>query len=68
LQITGAYKFYESRLNAQIEGGPIPGHIGIILDGNRRWAQNRKLLRRAGHAIGADVVENLPRLGAMTWG
>ena len=55
----GAYRLYESRLNSQIEEGPIPGHIGIILDGNRRWAQNHRLTVDLGHTQGADVVEKL---------
>jgi tritrans,polycis-undecaprenyl-diphosphate synthase [geranylgeranyl-diphosphate specific] len=55
----GVYRLYESRLNSQIESGPIPGHIGIILDGNRRWAQNHKLTVDLGHTQGADVVERL---------
>jgi tritrans,polycis-undecaprenyl-diphosphate synthase [geranylgeranyl-diphosphate specific] len=59
LKATGAYKFYESRLNSEVERGPIPGHIGIILDGNRRWAQNRSYSVELGHAYGADVVEKL---------
>ncbi len=29
--------------------GPIPQHIAIIMDGNGRWAQNRRLPRVAGH-------------------
>lgn len=59
LRATGAYKFYENRLRWQVEDGPIPGHIGIILDGNRRWAQDRRYSVDAGHAYGADVVEKL---------
>ena len=59
LRATGVYKIYEERLNAQIQKGPIPGHIAIILDGNRRWAQNRNYSAEMGHAYGADVVENL---------
>lgn len=59
LRFTGAYRVYESRLNAQIKKGEIPGHVGIILDGNRRWAQNRNYSVEQGHAYGADVVENL---------
>ncbi len=55
----GVYRLYESRLNSQIESGPIPGHIGIILDGNRRWAQNHSLAIDLGHTQGADVVERL---------
>jgi tritrans,polycis-undecaprenyl-diphosphate synthase [geranylgeranyl-diphosphate specific] len=59
LQSLGVYRLYESTLNSQIEGGPIPGHIGIILDGNRRWAQNHRLTVDLGHTQGADVVERL---------
>ncbi len=59
LQSIGVYRLYESRLNSEIEGGPIPGHIGIILDGNRRWAQNHRLTVDLGHTQGADVVERL---------
>jgi tritrans,polycis-undecaprenyl-diphosphate synthase [geranylgeranyl-diphosphate specific] len=59
LQSLGVYRLYESRLNSQIEGGPIPGHIGIILDGNRRWAQNHRVPVDLGHTQGADVVERL---------
>lgn len=55
----GVYRLYESNLNSQIEKGPIPGHIGIILDGNRRWAQNHRLAVDLGHTQGADVVERL---------
>lgn len=34
----------------------MPGHIAIILDGNGRWAENRKLPRTAGHEHGAGAV------------
>ena len=30
------YEFYERRLAAQIEPARVPGHVGVILDGNRR--------------------------------
>ena len=33
------YYFYERRLLRQICSGPMPTHIGIILDGNRRYGQ-----------------------------
>ncbi len=59
LRATGAYRFYENRLSWQVEDGPIPSHIGIILDGNRRWAQDRRYAVDVGHAQGADVVEKL---------
>ena len=38
--------------------GQIPQHIAIIMDGNGRWAQNRRLPRIAGHKEGMDTVKN----------
>ena len=32
--------------------GPIPRHVAFIMDGNRRWAEQRRLKRRDGHAFG----------------
>ena len=39
----------------------LPEHIGIILDGNGRWAKKRGLPRNAGHKKGAEVFENISR-------
>jgi undecaprenyl diphosphate synthase len=37
-----------------------PGlHVGIIMDGNGRWASHRGLPRGAGHRAGADAVRRL---------
>ncbi len=36
---------------------PIPQHIAIIMDGNGRWAQNRRLPRVAGHKEGMETVK-----------
>jgi undecaprenyl diphosphate synthase len=36
---------------------PIPQHIAIIMDGNGRWAQNRRLPRVAGHKEGKENHE-----------
>ena len=41
--------------------GLLPTHIGIIMDGNGRWAQNRGLPRSAGHKQGARVFRNIVR-------
>ncbi len=35
----------------------IPNHIGIILDGNGRWATRRGLPRTAGHKAGFDTLK-----------
>src|SRR3982751_399892 len=44
-----------------------PRHIAIIMDGNGRWALDRKLPRIAGHRAGArtvrDIVTECARLG-----
>ena len=37
----------------------IPNHVGIIMDGNGRWAQKRGLARSLGHKAGADNLLNL---------
>lgn len=57
----------ESPADELIPGKPIPQHIGIIMDGNGRWAQARKLPRAAGHRAGTKnirrVLEEAVRLG-----
>ncbi|MFV0559763.1 MAG: isoprenyl transferase [Enterococcus sp.] len=39
--------------------GSIPKHIAIIMDGNGRWAQNRRLPRVAGHKEGMETVKRV---------
>jgi undecaprenyl diphosphate synthase len=39
----------------------IPRHIGIIMDGNGRWAKQRGLPRTAGHRAGVDAVRTVVR-------
>ena len=39
----------------------IPQHIGIIMDGNNRWAKLRGKRRLAGHAAGADSLRSVTR-------
>ena len=36
-----------------------PKHIGVILDGNRRWARKNKLKAWQGHTFGANRLEQL---------
>jgi len=59
LRYLGVYRLYENRLRAQVEGDDIPSHIGIILDGNRRWAQDQGVIRGIGHEEGANRAEEL---------
>ena len=37
----------------------IPKHIGIIMDGNGRWAKKRGLPRSVGHKAGADTLKKI---------
>ncbi|MCQ4407164.1 MAG: undecaprenyl diphosphate synthase family protein, partial [Sulfolobaceae archaeon] len=37
------YYIYERWLYSQIKDGPVPKHVGIIPDGNRRWASTNSL-------------------------
>jgi len=39
----------------------IPYHVGIIMDGNGRWAQTRNLPRIAGHRAGTDNLRRILR-------
>ncbi len=53
------YKIYEHMLWNQIKNKEMPEHIGIILDGNRRWAYDHSLFPWDGHLFGAEKVEEL---------
>lgn len=39
----------------------LPEHIGIIMDGNGRWAKKRGLPRSAGHRQGGEVFRNISK-------
>lgn len=43
------------------QGAAVPVHIGIIMDGNGRWARRRGLSRSAGHRQGAKCVGEIAR-------
>ena len=42
-----------------VSAGKLPKHIGIIMDGNGRWARQRGLPRQAGHVTGARVFRRI---------
>jgi len=48
---------YQEKLNFIKQHPNLPKHIGIIMDGNGRWAKAKGLPRVAGHNIGVDSVE-----------
>ncbi len=59
LSVIGVYKAYQRWLYWQIKSGVKPEHIAIILDGNRRWANEQDINPWLGHKQGAETVENL---------
>jgi short-chain Z-isoprenyl diphosphate synthase len=53
------YGVYERRLTSQLAGVAVPRHVGVILDGNRRWAKSVGASSREGHQAGADKIVEL---------
>jgi short-chain Z-isoprenyl diphosphate synthase len=54
------YRTYERRLEAVVRHAPVPGHVGVILDGNRRWARAMGYADAAeGHRQGAHKIDEL---------
>jgi short-chain Z-isoprenyl diphosphate synthase len=53
------YGLYERRLMASLEPGSIPRHVGVMLDGNRRWARQLGATASEGHRKGADKIQDL---------
>ena len=49
--------FKKSEHNVDFDN--LPQHIGIIMDGNGRWAKKRGLPRTGGHAVGAKTFEKI---------
>ncbi len=50
---------FKRRKEKELDMTRIPKHIGVIMDGNGRWAKRRGLPRSAGHKRGADILEHL---------
>ncbi len=58
-----AYGAYERRLARSLGrvGASVPRHVGVILDGNRRWARSIGADSAHGHQRGADKIVDLLR-------
>ena len=52
-------EFFGRRNRTEVDLENLPVHIGIIMDGNGRWAKRRGLPRTAGHAAGAKTFEKI---------
>ncbi|QCX26687.1 isoprenyl transferase [Nocardioides jishulii] len=55
------YPAYESRVVKGLPAGRIPKHVGVMLDGNRRWAKAVGADAASGYRAGADNIQ--PFLG-----
>jgi len=55
-----AYQLYCRRLRRELSGVALPRHVGLIMDGNRRWARQAGLASPSqGHKHGADHAEDV---------
>jgi len=54
------YALYSRNLRRQVASGPLPRHVGLIMDGNRRWARQAGLASPSlGHQYGADHIDEV---------
>jgi len=52
-----AYRLYEHRIEESLSPEAIPRHVGVMCDGNRRWARSAGLADvSSGHQAGADKI------------
>lgn len=55
------YGTYERRLERKLGRARVPRHVGVVLDGNRRWAKAGGSSTAQGHQRGADKIGELLR-------
>jgi short-chain Z-isoprenyl diphosphate synthase len=53
------YGFYAKRIAASLDPSQIPRHVGVMLDGNRRWARAVGQDAEHGHRAGAANISPL---------
>ena len=57
----------EAALLARLDAARLPRHVAVIMDGNGRWAKERRMPRIEGHRAGVkavrETVESAARLG-----
>ncbi len=53
------YHLYERRLAGRLPSARLPRHVGVMLDGNRRWAKAAGMDTAHGHQAGADNITPL---------
>ena len=50
-------RVYTRRVEGHLDHDQVPKHIGVIVDGNRRWAKAAGSTTAQGHRAGADKIE-----------
>jgi short-chain Z-isoprenyl diphosphate synthase len=56
------YSLYERHVAARLAGKPHPRHVGVMCDGNRRWAREMGYVDpNDGHRVGAERIKELLR-------
>jgi len=53
------YRAYTARLRAEVLARPVPEHVALIMDGNRRWARQLGGAAGIGHRHGANKAIEL---------
>ncbi|MEJ3742034.1 isoprenyl transferase [Actinomycetes bacterium KLBMP 9797] len=54
------YSLYERRLTKKLAGKPVPQHVGVMCDGNRRWAREMGYVDpNDGHRVGAQKIKHV---------
>lgn len=52
------YRYYEHRLRGELDAAALPQHVGVIIDGNRRYAREHGMASAtAGHLAGARKID-----------
>ena len=55
-----AYGLYSCKLRRELSGVTLPTHVGLIMDGNRRWARQMGMASPSlGHKYGAEHIEDV---------
>jgi len=53
------YRAYNKSLTRRLPSAGVPRHVGVMLDGNRRWAKMRGAATTDGHKAGAENIKPL---------
>lgn len=53
------YRWYEISMKREVQKHPIPQHVAIIMDGNRRFAKLKGEAGERGHKYGVDTTKNV---------